>query len=148
METKALDFMLKDWVQAGDTPYVEHPACAHEDVLAAARSELKALRAAAEERDAFQESWRRTLKVVDDLRADRDALRSSHEAVKARAEELRTKASAFVNKLDELTPAINGMFTFAFVHGNKYDGPTWEKELAELRSALTSGQAQHEEKNT
>lgn len=72
-------------------------------------------------------------------RVGRAVLRLASEASRrdARIGELEAKARAFVDKLDLLTPAINGKFVFAHIHGDVYDGPTWEKELDELRAALT-----------
>lgn len=55
-----------------------------------------------------------------------------------RVEKLEAAARTFVDKLDLVTPAINGAFTFGHIHGNVYDGPTYEHELAALRAALSS----------
>jgi len=43
---------------------------------------------------------------------------------------------AFLVKLDEVTPAIEGAFTFQHVHGSPYSGPTYQVELRDLRAAL------------
>jgi hypothetical protein len=43
---------------------------------------------------------------------------------------------AFLLRLDDVMPAINAAFTFQQLHGMTYEGPTYEKELADLRAAL------------
>lgn len=47
------------------------------------------------------------------------------------------KARAFIDKLCALDPVIVQAFAFQELQGRKYDGGTWEQELADLASALT-----------
>jgi DNA-directed RNA polymerase specialized sigma24 family protein len=46
---------------------------------------------------------------------------------------LRNAARGLLDRIDELTPAMNSAFTMAYLHGQSYDGPTWVKELEALR---------------
>ena len=77
---------------------------------------------------------------VEALRA---ALRGRDDFDQARAEDIRKlgvaagAAFAFVEKLEQLQPSIDGMYHFAYIHGVKYDGPTYEAELKTLRAALS-----------
>lgn len=50
---------------------------------------------------------------------------------------LREAATAFADKIDEIGPKLNGVFTIAMIHGCPYDGPTWTDALNDLRAALT-----------
>ena len=36
-----------------------------------------------------------------------------------------------------MTEATLGVFTMAMIHGNNYDGPTYEHELNDARRAIT-----------
>ena len=45
-------------------------------------------------------------------------------------------AGQFVDKIKALEPAINGAFAIAHVHGSKYDGPNYCKEMAELLAVI------------
>lgn len=51
---------------------------------------------------------------------------------------LEVAARALVGKLNEVmkNPNYLGVWTVAAIHGVKYDGPTWGKELAALEAVL------------
>jgi hypothetical protein len=50
--------------------------------------------------------------------------------------ELEATVRAFLAAYDETEPHVERIYTGAFVHGIKYDGPTYERELIALREAL------------
>ncbi len=49
---------------------------------------------------------------------------------------LRDALRDLVDALDRCKPGIDSAFSMAWVHGQRYDGPTYEKELEAARTAL------------
>ena len=49
---------------------------------------------------------------------------------------MRAAAAQLVRKLEAVEPAINSAFTIAYIHGSKYDGPSYGVEVEELRRLL------------
>ena len=60
------------------------------------------------------------------------------ERVEARLAALREATMAFLVKFDALMPVVNAAFAFHQNHGFTYGGPTWERELSDLRAALAA----------
>ena len=54
----------------------------------------------------------------------------------AEREALVVAAREFVAKLALVQPHIESLQTFAWIHGQRYGGPTWKDELVALRRAL------------
>ncbi len=54
----------------------------------------------------------------------------------ARYAQITEKATAFLDKLDEITPAVVGAFQMAQIHGMPYTGPNWKAEYDALRLAM------------
>jgi hypothetical protein len=52
------------------------------------------------------------------------------------AEWVEEMARSLIAKLDALQPAIDTAFTLMWVHGQKHNGPTYGKELEDLRRLL------------
>ena len=53
-------------------------------------------------------------------------------------EGLREALKDLVAALDACQPGITAAFTFAHIHGQRYDGPTYEVELKAARKALAA----------
>ena len=49
---------------------------------------------------------------------------------------LRDALRELVDALDRCKPGIDSAFSMAWVHGQRYDGPTYEKELEAARTTL------------
>lgn len=84
---------------------------------------------------------RYVLGLVWTLRAmrDKDALKVALKSQAAHQELINQWKDVFrrlVLKLIAVTPALKYVFEFAQNHGIKYDGPTYEAELAEARALL------------
>lgn len=61
--------------------------------------------------------------------------------------DLAAADAAFVAKLDECQPHIDGAFVFAHVHGQTYTGPNYGEELKALKSALAADSLARGEKD-
>lgn len=62
-------------------------------------------------------------------------------ALQAEIAALRAKAQTFLNRVDELTPDINGIFQIAAIHGAKWPkDANWVVERAALTAALADNQ--------
>ena len=68
-------------------------------------------------------------RCVKELQAERDGY-------KVLAERRREALVKLADKCDEVAEATIGIFTMAMIHGNNYDGPTFEQELKDARAAI------------
>jgi hypothetical protein len=59
--------------------------------------------------------------------------------------EIEQKAMALVQKLDAINsnPSFQGIFPWAFAHGYRYDGPSFDSELEALRIAIGMVKVEH-----
>ena len=51
-------------------------------------------------------------------------------------DKLKFAAQKFVDKLNECQPYIDNAFVMEFVHGREHQGPTYGKELENLKKIL------------
>ena len=55
-----------------------------------------------------------------------------------RAQDMEAALSDLVGAMDRCGPHIGGAFAFGHIHGERYTGPTYDRDLAAARSALAS----------
>ena len=54
----------------------------------------------------------------------------------ARLREFEKTARALLDRLDEVHKASQDVYVVAFIHGVRYDGPTWNEQADKLRELL------------
>ena len=78
-------------------------------------------------------------KVVNDvtrLLAAEQYERERADAAEKRAGRLAAALTALIARWDEVAPFLRSAEQLAWIHGARYDGPTLEKPLADVRAAL------------
>lgn len=75
-----------------------------------------------------------------------DTVISTYQAAKAQGptrDDVRETAQAFMEKVKQLTPSIDGAFAFMANHGIPFHGDNWEDELKRLEAALANEPQDH-----
>lgn len=87
--------------------------------------------------DADMRSGKLLSALAGGLRSYRQDVTDVREALQE-DEKLRAALKALVDKLDAINidPSFQGLFSFAFTHGYRYTGPSYESELESARVAL------------
>lgn len=78
--------------------------------------------------------------IIKSAERERDRFAMEADSLRREKAELVGATRALVNKLDEINEdkSFQGVFTYAFAHGYRYDGPTFESDLESARAALRS----------
>ena len=100
----------------------------------------------------YQERIHQVRQKVRLSKAAKDLLSKARErdGYKALAERRGEALVKLADKCDEVVEATIGIFTMAMIHGNNYDGPTFEQELKDARATidLTPEEAREKERQT
>lgn len=82
--------------------------------------------------------------IIDKLNQESQRAESAEAALAP----LRAVVEAFLAKLEQVKPAIDGAFVMGHVHGARYTGPTIGEEIEAMRRALPADRGQILSKNT